>query len=348
MNTNTNLYHELEKRFSIFRWFIILVVAPTMILLSDYHEDVKYIIIVLIIGSIYNLFITIAAFNKRLDFHFSFKYTLYFDIPLISLFVFISGGLQSEIYLLYYLFILYNGAKFGFRGTINSLAQSVFYFTLASLLASTNGDFDYKCYIVRIINLIILLFVMYEVNHRISESLMKEKKARELAYKDPLTQLPNRLLMSDHFDKMCNQFNISGQSFAIVIIDIDNFKHINDTKGHAMGDKVLQSLAKIFVDCLTEDDFLCRFGGEEFLGFFADSNKTNSLNKANLIHDKIEQFDFWGIKITVSIGVNLYKKEYTMFENISFADEAMYAVKNTGKNKVLFYDELAFKLNKTS
>jgi len=339
MEGNMSLYQKLERKFSIFRWVLILFVAPITIPLSEYHSNNQYFIYLLILGSLYVLLITIAAYSSGKKFNFLLKYTMYFDIPLISMVIFLRGGLRSDTYLLYYLIILYDGAKFGFRGTIYSLAQCILYFTIASLLASPIDTFEINRYAIRVIYLISLTFVMYEVNLLISESHSNEKFARELAYKDPLTQLPNRLLMADYFDKMRNQFELTGQSFSIVVIDIDNFKQINDTKGHAFGDKVLQLLANIFTDYLKDGDFICRFGGEEFLAFLTDS-EVNILDRVNEIRNIIEASDFYGEKITVSIGINNLKNEFTMIENISLADEAMYAVKKSGKNKVLQYEDL--------
>ncbi len=344
------LYKSLEKRFCIFRWFLVFFVAPVTIPLSDYFNHIEYYIIFVAGFCIYNTLITIAAYSKENKFLFFIKNTLYIDIIYISIIVFMRGGLRSDTFLLYFLIILYDGAKYGYKGTILSLAQSIFYYTIASVLAVYFVEdiiqFDLNRYVIRLIYLISLTFVMYEINKQISESNTNEKLARELAYKDPLTKLPNRLLMSDKFDKMRTQYENTGQPFGIVIIDIDNFKQINDTRGHNFGDKVLQALAKIFNECLTEDDFMCRFGGEEFLAFFANSNKEEILYRVNLIHKKIKNHNFNGATVTVSIGINMFRNDLTMIENISLADEAMYAVKNTGKNKVLVYEDLSFKLNR--
>lgn len=342
------LYAKLEKRFTIFRWIVIFVVAPATTPLSDYSKNNIYFLLLLVLGGIYNLFLTIAAYSHNKKFLFLLKYTLFIDIPLISFVVFIRGGLRSDTFLLYFLIILYDGAKYGLRGTILSLGESIFFYALVSFLAPMDifqldtEPFSLNRFVIRIVYLITLSFVMYEINHMLSESYTKEQEARELAYKDPLTQLPNRLLMTENFERLRHHFEKKGQSFAISIMDIDNFKEINDKNGHAFGDKVLKALGEILMETLSQEDFICRFGGEEFLAFYAKADKDNILKRVNDLHEKIESYNFFGQKITVSIGINIYNDDYTMIENISLADEAMYAVKNTGKNKVLIYEKYSY------
>lgn len=333
------LYKGLEKKFSILRLFLFFMVIPFTISLSNYTYDKNLYVYIMTFTVLYLSLVIFSAYGTKCELF--LKYTIYFDITIISLFVYLFGGTKSEAYFLYFLFILYAGTKYGYMGTIISLVQSLLYYTIASFLY---GDFYFNNYIIRVIYLVSITYVMYEVNNKIKESNLNEKKARELAYTDSLTELPNRLLMSDIFEKMRKNYERTGKTFAISIIDIDNFKNINDTKGHAFGDKVLQKLSKLFLQCLSSEDFICRFGGEEFLIFFAEENINIVCDKAKMICEKVKENDFYGEKVTVSIGVSVFNDNYTMIENISFADEAMYAVKNTGKNKVLLYDDLKFKI----
>lgn len=335
------MYRQLEKKFIILRLFFLLLILPFVLLIKKYQVNFKLLLIISSVTLFYFLLIFYAAYNKRGRISFILKYTIFFDTPIISLFVYLFGGMRSDAYLLYFLIILFDAAKYSYLGTILSLTQSIFYYLVASILIN---NFDIGVFFVRVLYLNAFSVIIYELNSQVRESNLKEKEAIELAYKDSLTQLPNRLLMSDKFEKMRINYEKTGKSFAISIIDIDNFKMINDSKGHAFGDKVLQKLSNIFLQCLSEDDFICRFGGEEFVVFFADENKDDIYEKANKICEKVKEVDFYGEKVTVSIGVSLFNEKYTMIENISFADEAMYAVKNTGKNKVMLYDDLKFSI----
>lgn len=337
--SNIMLLKNLEKKFSVFRWILLIIVVPITITLSNFEVYSKLMIAPLFLGCVMNIFITIIAYSKSDRFVYLLKFSMYFDIFLTSLILCVRGGLRSDIYYIYYLLILYNGAKFGFSGTINSLLQSIFYFSIATFFFTSQNDFDLNHYIIKVIYLIALTFVMYEINHLINESRVKEEVARDLAHKDPLTKLHNRLSMSEHFEKMRLSSENFFESFAIVLVDIDNFKKINDTKGHAFGDQVLLSIANIIKENTSSEDFVCRFGGEEFLAFFADCDANEAIIKANKLCSNIAFHNFEGRTITVSIGINIFKKDYTMIENITFADEAMYAVKNSGKNNVKLYKD---------
>jgi len=336
------LCKELEKKFTIFRWLLLIIVAPATLKLSEYKENIAVFIIIISLALLYNAFITIAAYSKTNHFSQILKLTLYFDIPFVSLMLIARGGLRSDIYFVYFLLISYDSAKFGFYGTISSLIQSLIYFSIASFFFTSPQYFTLDRYLIRTIYLITLTFVMYEVNNQIDESRNKEKVARDQACRDPLTNLPNRLLLSEHFEILKQSFEETGRPFAIVLLDIDNFKSVNDSKGHTFGDDVLINLADIMKKSISPDDFACRFGGEEFVIFFADSNKQNAYIKANKIREDISSCNFFGKSITVSIGINIYQECYSRIENISFADEAMYAAKNAGKNQIAIYQDIDF------
>lgn len=341
-----DMYYKLERKFSFFRLFMVLIMAPITIPLSKYAMEKSLYFGIMLVAILYSLTVLYAVYNKRKHLQFLLNNTLFLDVLLVSLFILLRGGVRSDTYLLYYFIILYDGAKYGVYGTITSLVQSLIYYGLMSYGASviSSVPFDYSRFLIRVIYLITLTFIMYEINKLIKESHVNEIAAKELAYKDSLTQLPNRLQLLDYFEEKRARYDKTGESFGISIIDIDIFKQINDTKGHPFGDKVLQELAQIFTNQISSDDFVCRFGGEEFLIIYDESNKDKILNKANLLCAKIQKYDFFGEKITVSIGVSMYRNNNTMIENISLADEAMYAAKNTGKNKVIAYDELKLSL----
>ncbi len=340
MNNNLLLFKELEKRFSVFRWALIIIIYPITLLLSSYNKSSFYYIVLLVIISLYNAFVTIAAYSKNGRFLFILSWTKYFDTISISVLLFLRGGLKSDIYILYFLIILYNGAKFGLKGTINCLIQSILYFTIAAFFFTEEMDFDTYRYFIRVMYLIIYVFVINEVNHQIAESRTKERLARELAEKDPLTQLPNRLLMNDYFEKMKNKSRSKKNCFTIALFDIDNFKPVNDSNGHAFGDKVILELARILNENIDHEDFICRFGGDEFLAFLAISEKDKAINEIKKIQQQISSYNFDGFSLTVSVGVKMFSHIGTMIENISWADIALYAAKNSGKNQVIIYDDL--------
>lgn len=339
MDNNLVLFKKLERKFSVFRWGLIFFMYPSTVYLS-YNRNIFYFILLLLLIIMYNTFVTIAAYSKKNNFIFILRWTKYVDTALISLLLIISGGLRSDVYLLYYLIILYDGAKFGLKGTINCLVQSIIFFTIATFFFTDELYFEFNRYIIRVIYLTIYVFVINEVNHQIAESRAKEKIARELAEKDPLTQLPNRLLMSDYFEKMRNNSEVTKKFFTIALFDIDNFKPVNDCNGHAFGDKVILELANILNKNISNKDFICRFGGDEFLAFLAISEKDKAINEIKKIQQQIASHNFEGFSLTISVGIKMYSHIGTMIENIIWADVALYAAKNSGKNQVIAYDDM--------
>jgi len=126
------------------------------------------------------------------------------------------------------------------------------------------------------------------------------------------------------------------------MIDIDNFKNINDKFGHVIGDKVLQKLGKVLRSNVKITDEVIRYGGEEFLVIayrcdLEDAKKLGERLRKSV--EKIRMRELSGVKITVSIGISLYNKNEDVLEVIEQADRAMYEAKKLGKNRVCIYLE---------
>jgi len=160
----------------------------------------------------------------------------------------------------------------------------------------------------------------------------KHTKLEQLAMHDTLTELPNRLMFSKHVKDRIANYKITTQKFSIFLLDLNNFKSINDSLGHHMGDNVLRNVAKRLSGCLRHSDFLARLGGDEFVMVISDvtENKLKSIVKQ--IHCTMESEyavsqNFF--KIGVSIGIAIYPDHATTEEElIQCADFAMYHSKN--------------------
>jgi len=179
--------------------------------------------------------------------------------------------------------------------------------------------------------------------HASSEKLKKlNVELKELSSKDPLTQLYNRRYFAEAASTMQslsvrnNHHNIS-----IIILDVDNFKNINDTYGHAIGDKVIVSLARILEDNCRKSDIVARFGGEEFVILLYNTSITFAQNIAENIRKNVEDFMMEikdeELKFTLSLGVAQFEPQLDkdIECTINRADKALYRAKTSGKNKVL-------------
>ena len=160
---------------------------------------------------------------------------------------------------------------------------------------------------------------------------------QETSVTDRLTKLYNRHKLDTVLIDEQRRSNRYGHSFGILLIDIDNFKHINDTYGHQIGDTVLFQIATILKNNCREIDIVGRWGGEEFLVIIPESTQEGTL----LLAEKLKNIIFASTfetdeTITISVGVALYTQNELVHDLISRADKALYKAKSTGKNRVIF------------
>lgn len=169
-----------------------------------------------------------------------------------------------------------------------------------------------------------------------------EQKIEFLAHYDSLTRLPNRALFADRLHIALLTAARSGKRAALMFLDLDKFKQINDTLGHLAGDVLLQSVAERLKVCVRESDTICRQGGDEFLILLADVGTSGDVERvAQKIIDAMSQpHDVAGkqLVVTFSIGISLYPDNGADSESmVKHADEAMYRAKQSGRNNYRFY-----------
>lgn len=156
-------------------------------------------------------------------------------------------------------------------------------------------------------------------------------------YRDPLTGLNNRMYLYFYLENKLKGFNNSNISLAV--IDIDDFKQINDKYGHLEGDKALVRVANIIMNSIRQSDFVVRWGGEEFVVVLNDADKDKAYQISERIRGKIEMQPFnynnEEYKLTVSIGIKTTDIKMTVNEMIYEADKLLYKAKEK-KNIVLF------------
>ncbi len=195
------------------------------------------------------------------------------------------------------------------------------------------------------------------VSRDITERMEKEQEIHNLAFYDTLTQLPNRRLLHDRLDQAMATSKRSGRYGALMLLDLDNFKLLNDTHGHAMGDLLLRELGRRINSGLREMDTVARFGGDEFVLIVCelDKDRATSTVQSNIVAEKIrailaEPYELQfqrenGLETTIkyqctaSFGVVLFINHEASKEDIlNRADIAMYQAKVAGRNLIRFYD----------
>jgi diguanylate cyclase (GGDEF)-like protein/PAS domain S-box-containing protein len=198
------------------------------------------------------------------------------------------------------------------------------------------------------------------VSRDITERMEKEQEIYNFAFYDALTQLPNRRLLNDRLDQAMATSKRSGRYGALMFLDLDNFKLLNDTHGHAMGDLLLPEVGHRITGCLREMDTVARLGGDEFVLVLCelDTDQARSTLQASVVAEKIhailaEPYELkWPrengmdttieYRCTASIGVVLFINHEASREDIlNRADIAMYQAKVAGGNLIRFYDSEA-------
>lgn len=170
--------------------------------------------------------------------------------------------------------------------------------------------------------------------------ITKKKQYQEMishmAYHDGLTDLPNRRYFNDQLNQKLNHAKQTNQSFALMYLDMDRFKYINDSLGHNIGDKVLQEVANRLTKSVRESDFVARVGGDEFNILLPDTNRENALEIAENIIEAFKKPFYFGtyeLFITTCIGVSVFPFDgddpLVLVKN---ADAALYRAKEQGKN----------------
>lgn len=166
--------------------------------------------------------------------------------------------------------------------------------------------------------------------------LESEAHIRELMMTDPLTGVANRRHLDDRLAMEIARLARYGQPLAVILTDIDHFKEVNDTHGHAVGDVVLEAFARTLEGNIRSSDFLARYGGEEFVLLLPNTASEEATALAERMREATQRmrFEEADLRLTASFGVTLARPGETMAEVLSRADEAMYLSKSGGRNRV--------------
>jgi len=176
----------------------------------------------------------------------------------------------------------------------------------------------------------------------ITHSKQQQEKLVQMAHFDVLTQLPNRILLSDRYTQAVAQSKRNKNLLAVCFLDLDNFKPVNDTYGHNIGDELLIEVAKRIKASIRDDDTVSRQGGDEFVLLLGDIKSTTHceqvLQRIILPLTQVYLINDHSINISASIGVSLYPSDNTDLDVLMrHADQAMYQAKLEGRNRYCFF-----------
>lgn len=181
--------------------------------------------------------------------------------------------------------------------------------------------------------------------HKLTEQVESSKvKLDRLAHYDGLTDLPNRMLLQDRLGQAIEGARRQGRRFAVLFMDLDRFKHINDSLGHGVGDHLLQSVAQRLVECVRQSDTVSRQGGDEFVLLLPEvehaedaAQTAQKILAALSLPHHIANHD---LHISISIGISVYPDDGESVEALlQCADTAMYHAKESGRNNFKFFEQ---------
>ncbi len=242
------------------------------------------------------------------------------------------------------------------------LAANEYYWKIVSLVshASLSGTALYNKPIGRVLQVVaylLLALAAWVIALTTLQRKQAEEKINNLAFYDSLTQLPNRRLLIDRLHTIMATSKRSGRYGALMFLDLDNFKPLNDTHGHDVGDLLLVEASRRIALCVREMDTVARFGGDEFVVVLSEleAGQAESTLQARIIAEKIRATldEPYVLKFqheekvettiehhcTVSIGIVLFVNHEANAEDIlKWADRAMYQAKATGRNQIRFHD----------
>ena len=194
------------------------------------------------------------------------------------------------------------------------------------------------------------------VSRDITERIMAEDQIRNMAFYDALTKLPNRRMFDDRLNQAMAASNRTGRYGALMFLDMDNFKPLNDQYGHSAGDLLLREVARRIISCVREMDTVSRFGGDEFVVMLTelDADKKSSIAQTGIVAEKIRTILAKPYRLVLqqegeadkkieyrcssSIGVVMFiDHEYKPADLVKRADMVMYQAKESGRNQVRFF-----------
>jgi diguanylate cyclase (GGDEF)-like protein len=276
-----------------------------------------------------------------------------FDLVVLSLTVFFSGGLASPLVAMFMAFIMIStfllDAHRAFRKTL--MAMSLL---LATAVLREGSAFFTTHQVMSLLAFYFMFIFTYLVSGTLSKNLHENeellqdllKQTRELSITDGLTGLYNQLHFFEQLERVTKNSQQNNLSYTLIIFDVDNFKNFNDHNGHLRGSETLKEIATIMKNKFRSTDLLAKYGGDEFVIILPKSDKVGSYLAAERLRESIEKHAFPGAetqpqkKITISVGLASYPEHgLSSDEILNRADKSLYFAKESGRNRTIIYNE---------
>ncbi|MGZ8270203.1 MAG: diguanylate cyclase domain-containing protein [Methylophilus sp.] len=268
-----------------------------------------------------------------------------------------ANQLEQQLFLIYMLSGLSAGAAVSY--TVDRIcALAYVYFAVVPMIISfliLGGEIPYAMSIAGLVYVVFITYSVFKFNQSLIESIVlrheadeREEKIKQMAFYDALTNLPNRRLLLDRLEHALLVSKRMEKGGAILFIDINNFKKLNDTLGHHAGDLLLKQVAERLTESVRESDTVARLGGDEFVIMIENLNHAydQAKNEVDLIVNEMLEnlnrpFNLEGTEYycTVSMGLAIFGKHGNTYQALlKRADIAMYQAKKSGRSAVRMFD----------
>ncbi|NMR26394.1 GGDEF domain-containing protein [Pseudoalteromonas sp. NEC-BIFX-2020_015] len=335
-------YSDLAQRKLIIKLFSVIGFLTTSFMsVMAFWGGLGVLSLVLVIASICFVisFVVTAFLQKRLLLA---STTILYTIYILMFYLVLTGGSHGTgplwIYVVAPITFFIRGFKKGIIDIFCFVLAILYAFHLASTYQLVDyGTLHFPSRIILTFIIVAALSGLYEYfrQHHSEKLTLLAQKNELLATIDPLTNLPNRRSMMAKLAEL--KSNDVNPVFSIILLDVDDFKKINDQYGHFVGDHALTHLADIFTQQLTHNDLVARWGGEEFLFVLPNKNKAKALQLTDTLHGALKSqplhIDGYTISITVSMGIAEITDSSAIERDIQHADALLYQAKNSGKNR---------------
>jgi diguanylate cyclase (GGDEF)-like protein len=241
------------------------------------------------------------------------------------------------------LYIPIAGLFYGVRSPTIFIGYSILCSILSAVTSVDDaGDLDFANVAA---NRVVAAIVLYSVCLLIYRNSLSADVLRRLATTDPLTGAFNRRHFMDLMVREQRRADRYGAIYSVLMIDIDHFKRVNDTYGHQVGDLAIQAMANACKKMMRPTDIVARYGGEEFIITLTHTDREGALKVAERLREAVAEIvlptDQGALSFTISVGVSTYAKPSRLEQIIGAADQALYAAKEGGRNRVCFGPDTA-------
>ncbi len=237
-----------------------------------------------------------------------------------------------------FVLLVFNFPNYLLHNVITSVFISAFYFVFTCLAIPNHMDtFNWYQFFGVLISIFFSYITFYQLNTLKRNNYLSQSHLQKLAETDKLTNINNRTSIDLTLQSCCLSASVNVDSFALIMFDIDKFKTVNDTYGHAVGDSVLIETVAVAIERIRKSDVIARWGGEEFVIILPQTNIDMAYKLAERIRISIMKHHFSVVgQVTASFGVTEYFQGDTAETVIERADRHMYEAKRGGRNKTVF------------